>query len=73
MGGRPDQDAVPASRARASLLKAAKADGTERARLTGKNIALVFENAGVPVWNGLTDAGHPTQMLSDILTMAGAP
>ncbi len=57
----------------ASLLKAARADGTERARLTGKNIALVFENAGVPVWNGLTDAWHPTQMLADILTMAGAP
>ena len=120
----------------ASLLKAAKADGSERARLTGKNIALVFEKnstrtrcafevaahdqgahvtylgpegshlgreesvadtaqvlgrmfdgiefrgfsqdsveeladyAGVPVWNGLTDAWHPTQMLADILTMA---
>ena len=120
----------------ASLLKAAKVDGTERARLTGKNIALVFEknstrtrcafevaahdqgahvtylgpegshlgreesvadtaqvlgrmfdaiefrgfsqksveqladHAKVPVWNGLTDAWHPTQMLADVLTMA---
>jgi ornithine carbamoyltransferase len=25
--------------------------------------------AGVPVWNGLTDAWHPTQMLADILTV----
>jgi ornithine carbamoyltransferase len=25
--------------------------------------------SGVPVWNGLTDAWHPTQMLADILTM----
>jgi len=25
--------------------------------------------AGVPVWNGLTDESHPTQMLADILTM----
>ena len=25
--------------------------------------------AGVPVWNGLTDQWHPTQMLADILTM----
>jgi ornithine carbamoyltransferase len=25
--------------------------------------------AGVPVWNGLTDEWHPTQMLCDILTM----
>jgi ornithine carbamoyltransferase len=27
------------------------------------------DHAGVPVWNGLTDAWHPTQMLADILTM----
>ena len=25
--------------------------------------------AGVPVWNGLTDSWHPTQMLADMLTM----
>ena len=24
---------------------------------------------GVPVWNGLTDASHPTQVLADLLTM----
>ncbi len=27
------------------------------------------EYAGVPVWNGLTDEWHPTQMLADMLTM----
>ncbi len=27
------------------------------------------ENAGVPVYNGLTDEWHPTQMLADFLTM----
>ena len=27
------------------------------------------EHAGVPVWNALTDAWHPTQSLADILTM----
>ncbi|MFC4034947.1 ornithine carbamoyltransferase [Streptomyces polygonati] len=27
-------------------------------------------HAGVPVWNGLTDEWHPTQMLADVLTMA---
>jgi len=27
------------------------------------------EYAGVPVWNGLTDEWHPTQMLADFLTM----
>jgi ornithine carbamoyltransferase len=33
-------------------------------------------NAGVPVYNGLTDEWHPTQMLADFLTMheaSGAP
>ena len=25
--------------------------------------------AGVPVWNGLTDADHPTQILADMLTI----
>ncbi|MEU3465585.1 ornithine carbamoyltransferase [Streptomyces sp. NPDC006733] len=119
----------------AGQLKAAKANGSERPQLTGRNIALVFEksstrtrcafevaahdqgahvtylgpegshigreesirdtarvlgrmfdgiefrgfaqdtveelaeHAGVPVWNGLTDAWHPTQMLADVLTM----
>ncbi len=27
------------------------------------------EFSGVPVWNGLTDAWHPTQMLADYLTV----
>ena len=27
------------------------------------------EYAGVPVWNGLTDEWHPTQMLADLLTI----
>ncbi|MFI6519596.1 ornithine carbamoyltransferase [Spirillospora sp. NPDC050679] len=119
----------------AADLKAAKYAGTERPRLTGKNIALIFEktstrtrcafevaahdqgahvtyldptgsqighkesmkdtarvlgrmfdgieyrgskqrlveelaeHSGVPVWNGLTDEWHPTQMLADVLTM----
>jgi ornithine carbamoyltransferase len=116
-------------------LKWAKKSGTEEPRLTGKNIALIFEKAstrtrcafevaaydqgahitylgpagsqigeketmkdtarvlgtmydaiqyrgygqsvveelakyaGVPVWNGLTDEHHPTQVLADLLTM----
>ncbi|MEM9556855.1 MAG: ornithine carbamoyltransferase [Acidobacteriota bacterium] len=118
-----------------ATLKAAKAAGTERQRLRGKTIALIFEktstrtrcafevaaydqgahvtylgpsgsqighkesmkdtarvlgrmydgieyrgfgqekveelarHAGVPVWNGLTDEYHPTQVLADLLTM----
>lgn len=120
----------------AADLKAAKYAGYERPRLTGKNIALIFEktstrtrcafevaafdqgahvtylgpdssqlghkesvkdtarvlgrmydaiefrgfsqaaaetlarHAGVPVYNGLTDQFHPTQVLADMLTMA---
>jgi ornithine carbamoyltransferase len=118
----------------AAELKAAKRAGTERPRLQGRNIALIFEKAstrtrcafevaaydqgahvtylgpsgtqigvkesmkdtarvlarmydgieyrgfdqqtaeelgrhGVPVWNGLTDEYHPTQVLADLLTM----
>ena len=26
-------------------------------------------NAGVPVWNGLTDVDHPTQILADLMTI----
>lgn len=120
----------------AAELKAAKKNGSEVRRLTGKNIALIFEknstrtrcafevgaadqgasttylgpsgsqighkesikdtarvlgrmydaieyrgfgqeiveelaqHAGVPVYNGLTDEWHPTQMLADLLTMS---
>lgn len=118
----------------AKELKAAKHAGTEQRRLTGKNIALIFEKTstrtrcafevaaydqganvtylgptgtqigikesmkdtarvlakmydgieyrgfaqhsveelahhGVPVWNGLTDEYHPTQVLADLMTM----
>lgn len=38
----------------------------------GSGQAVVEElaaHAGVPVWNGLTDEWHPTQMLADVLTM----
>ncbi|NYI03169.1 ornithine carbamoyltransferase [Allostreptomyces psammosilenae] len=38
----------------------------------GSDQALVEEladHAGVPVWNGLTDQWHPTQMLADVLTI----
>ena len=28
--------------------------------------------AGVPVWNGLTNEDHPTQMLADLLTIRGS-
>ena len=34
-----------------------------------KIVEELAEYAGVPVWNGLTDEFHPTQVLADILTM----
>ena len=34
-----------------------------------ENVETLAAYAGVPVWNGLTDEWHPTQMLADILTM----
>ncbi len=33
------------------------------------DIEVLAANAGVPVYNGLTDEWHPTQMLADFLTM----
>jgi len=32
-------------------------------------VEVLAEHAGVPVWNGLTDAWHPTQILADLLTV----
>jgi ornithine carbamoyltransferase len=32
-------------------------------------VETLAEFAGVPVWNGLTDEFHPTQILADVLTM----
>ncbi len=33
-------------------------------------VETLAQYAGVPVWNGLTDESHPTQVLADLLTMA---
>ena len=51
-------------------------DGIEYRGSAHSNVETLAEYAGVPVWNGLTDDWHPTQMLADILTMrdhAAAP
>lgn len=44
-------------------------DGIEYRGFAQRDIEELAEHAGVPVWNGLTDAWHPTQMLADILTI----
>jgi ornithine carbamoyltransferase len=44
-------------------------DGIEYRGSSQDAVELLGAHAGVPVWNGLTDAWHPTQMLADVLTM----
>ena len=44
-------------------------DGIEYRGASQQAVETLGAYAGVPVWNGLTDDWHPTQMLADILTM----
>ena len=44
-------------------------DGIEYRGFAQQTAEILGRYAGVPVWNGLTDQWHPTQMLADVLTM----
>ena len=44
-------------------------DGIEYRGFSQETVETLAEYAGVPVWNGLTDEFHPTQILADVLTM----
>ena len=44
-------------------------DGIEYRGFKQTTVEELAEYAGVPVWNGLTDEWHPTQMLADLLTI----
>ena len=44
-------------------------DGIEFRGFSQAVVEVLAAHAGVPVWNGLTDEWHPTQMLADMLTM----
>jgi ornithine carbamoyltransferase len=44
-------------------------DGIEYRGFSQESAEQLAEYAGVPVWNGLTDENHPTQILADVLTM----
>jgi ornithine carbamoyltransferase len=44
-------------------------DGIEYRGYGQELVETLAQHAGVPVWNGLTDEFHPTQMLADFLTM----
>lgn len=45
-------------------------DGIEYRGFAQETVETLAEFAGVPVWNGLTDRFHPTQILADVLTMS---
>ncbi len=44
-------------------------DGIQFRGFAHATVETLAEYAGVPVWNGLTDAWHPTQVLADLLTV----
>ena len=44
-------------------------DGIEYRGFDQKVVEDLAKFAGVPVWNGLTDVDHPTQILADLLTI----
>jgi len=44
-------------------------DGIEFRGFAHATVETLAKYAGVPVWNGLTDAWHPTQVLADLLTV----
>ncbi len=44
-------------------------DGIEFRGYRQSDVEILAEHAGVPVWNGLTDKYHPTQILADFMTI----
>ena len=44
-------------------------DGIEYRGYEQKVVEDLAKYSGIPVWNGLTDIDHPTQILADMLTM----
>jgi ornithine carbamoyltransferase len=44
-------------------------DGIEFRGFSQETVETLAKYSGVPVWNGLTDQWHPTQVLADVLTI----
>ena len=44
-------------------------DGIEYRGYKQETVESLAKYSGVPVWNGLTDIDHPTQVLADLLTI----
>ncbi len=47
-------------------------DGIQFRGFSHQTVETLAEYAGVPVWNGLTDQWHPTQVLADLMTVQEA-
>lgn len=47
-------------------------DGIEYRGFSQEVVETLGKHAGVPVWNGLTDEWHPTQMIADFMTLKEA-
>lgn len=45
-------------------------DGIEYRGFAQETVEILAQYSGVPVWNGLTNEFHPTQILGDMLTMS---
>lgn len=44
-------------------------DGIEFRGYKQETVEILAKHSGVPVWNGLTDIDHPTQVLADLMTI----
>ena len=44
-------------------------DGIEFRGFKQETVEILAKYSGVPVWNGLTDEDHPTQVLADFMTV----
>ncbi|MDR0648929.1 MAG: ornithine carbamoyltransferase, partial [Synergistaceae bacterium] len=77
-----DEGAHPEYLSKNDIHLGAKEDTKDTARVLGRmfdgiqfrgfkhsTVEELAEYAGVPVWNGLTDEYHPTQILADMLTI----
>jgi len=45
-------------------------DGMEFRGFKHETVDILAKHAGIPVWNGLTDVYHPTQILADLMTIS---
>lgn len=77
-----DEGAFPEYLNKNDIQLGAKEDAKDTARVLGRmfdgiefrgfkqeTVEILAQYSGVPVWNGLTDTDHPTQVLADFLTL----